>query len=196
MRPLEGRHDILGKILESERTSHAQHLLLVEGGNSGGTQRQLVAHPLGLVGDIFLVEGGGVRSTRIRIGPCVAGRHGEWFVSVERGHLHEERFGRISSSQDKLRGPTREPIGIVLLQGDRMAVYVSLVGMHVSLPAVPSRRDIAGSAFGRLVTIQVLTPEPRLVAYALKERGQGAPVKALFTEVLRASARLKVFVVY
>ena len=82
----------------------------------------------------------------------------------------------------------------MLLDGDRMAVYIGLVGVHVGLPAVPSQRDIA-AAPGRLVTVQVLAPEPRLVACALKERGQGAPVKALLTEVLRASARLKVFVV-
>jgi hypothetical protein len=77
-----------------------------------------------------------------------------------------------------------------------MAVYVGLVRVHVGLPAVPSRRDIAGAAPGRLVTVQVLAPEPSLVAFALKERGQGAPVKALLTEALRASARLRVVVVY
>src|SRR5215217_9584101 len=48
----------------------------------------------------------GVRSIRIRIGPCVAGRNGEWFVGVERGYLHEERFRRIPPSHDKLRGPS------------------------------------------------------------------------------------------
>src|SRR5215204_4421748 len=77
-----------------------------------------------------------------------------------------------------------------------MAVYVGLVGVHVGLPAVPSRRDIAAAPPGRLVPVQVLTTEPRLVAFALKERGQGALVKALLAEVLRASAWLKVFVVY
>src|SRR5215203_6122038 len=98
-------------------------------------------------------------------------------MGVERGYLHEERFGRIPPAIDEPRGPRGEPIGVVPPEGDRTAVYVGLVGTHVGLPAVPSRRDVAAPV--RLITVQVLAPEPRLVAAALEERGQGAPVEAL-----------------
>src|SRR5215216_7409920 len=61
---------------------------------------------------------------------------------------------------------------------------------------IPPRRDIAVVPSGHLVTVEVLAPEPGLVACVFEERGQGMVVEAALPEVLRASVRLEVIVVY